>query len=119
MTLSTGYSHVGFFALPLILIVSGCASMHESVDFERHSMSSLSESRTKTDVLIFQAQTDGLYPAEDPAAERRRMEWLEGWLKARDFCPNGYEITERRGFHRHESNPRNSDLRYELHCTQQ
>ncbi len=102
---------------PLELMTGGCASLHQSVDFERHSMSTFYESRTKNDTLVFETRTDSRFPAADPAAEARRMEWLAGWLKLRNMCPNGYIVTDRSLIPAEDPNPYHNELRYEFHCT--
>ena len=102
---------IGFVAF-----AAGCASMHESPDFQRHRESRLTVPQERPDVIYFDAKISPTYPDQDPAAEAKRMEWLQAWLDFRNLCPNGYEIKERRAFRFEESNPGRFDLRYEVGC---
>lgn len=46
--------------------------------------------------FLYTATADGItYREGDPAAEAKRMEWLETYLQHNDMCPNGYAITDR------------------------
>jgi hypothetical protein len=99
------------------VLAAGCASMHESPDFERHRESRLTVPYERDDVLYFDVKLSPSLPDGDPAAEAKRMEWLQAWLDFRSLCPNGYEIAERRPFRFEEMNPGRFDLRYEVTCT--
>ena len=101
----------------LLVVVAGCAAMHESPEFERHRMSDIVVPYDRTDVFYFDTTINPQYPDNDPAAEAARMEWLEGWLEFRKMCPSGYEIVKRREFDYMENNPARRDLRYEVKCT--
>ena len=96
--------------------LAGCASMHESPDYERHRNSRITEPYDRNGVLYFDTYINASYPDDDENAEALRMEWLEGWLKQRKMCPNGYEILQRRPFDMFESNPGRYDIRYEVSC---
>jgi hypothetical protein len=106
----------------VVLIVAiqsagGCTNIHESPDFERHRYSQIAEPfDSKKDVLYFDVTFSAQFPDDDPAAEQLRMEWLEGWLAQRKFCPQGYEIVTRREFGDLEYNPARHDIRYEFKC---
>lgn len=60
---------------------------------------------TKTLDSSFKPKGDGTYeyeafagiglPADSPAAEATRIEWLEQYLVDNRLCPNGYEIRSR------------------------
>ncbi|MAF83380.1 MAG: hypothetical protein QGH93_12510 [Gammaproteobacteria bacterium] len=100
----------------LATMFTGCASIHESLDFVRHRHSQLSEPFERNDVVYFDAMFDPGYPDGDPIAEQKRMEWLSGWLEQRKMCPDGYEILKRRPFGMLENNPARYDIRYEVKC---
>ncbi|UCG71642.1 MAG: hypothetical protein JSV45_10255 [Chromatiales bacterium] len=101
----------------IALAIAGCAGMHESPDFERHSASQLSVPYERDDVVYFDVKLSPTYPDGDAAAEQKRMEWLQAWLDFKGLCPNGYEIVERRKFRFEELNAGRYDLRYEVACT--
>ncbi len=103
-------------ALAGMLALAGCAEMHESVDYERHSLSRLSEPLSGEDFLWFDVRLTAAYPLDSEAAESRREMWLQMWLKQRGICPNGYEILERRPFEFQEYNPERMDYRYKVTC---
>jgi hypothetical protein len=48
----------------------------------------------------FTAQSDIIYPGNTPDGERIRMDWLETWLKASNYCPKGYRILSKRDIQR-------------------
>jgi hypothetical protein len=98
------------------LALAGCEALEDKTDYNRHTMSTLYESRVESDVLVFEATTSALYPAESEAGEAQRMIWLEGWLKRLKFCPAGYEILSRERIDPMEVNSRRHDLRYRLQC---
>ena len=104
------------FAL-VLLALSGCAQMHESPDYIRHTYSQVSEPFDRNDVFYFDVRFDPNYPDGDPAAEAVRMQWLSEWLEQRGMCPNGHEVVERREFDMLEHNPARYDIRYEVRCT--
>ena len=102
--------------LAVSVVVAACSTIPESRDFERHRSSALTVPYDKPDVMYFDVRLTADVPDNDPAGEARRMEWLEGWLEARNLCAAGYEILERRKFRYEEDNPGRYDLRYELRC---
>ena len=101
--------------------LAGCSameSMHESPDYNRHSMSQLSQplDGSGADFFWFDVKLSPEYPDNSEAAEAVRMQWLTAWLETRKACPNGYEILERREFGYSEHNPARYDLRYKVQC---
>lgn len=107
---------VGAFALATMLAACG-PSIHDSKDYERHSMSQLSNPQDGGDFVWFDVKLSPEYPESNEIAEQKRMQWLEGWLEIRKLCANGYEILERREFEFLEHNPGQFDLRYKVQCT--
>ncbi|MGI9292298.1 MAG: hypothetical protein ACR2QG_13625 [Gammaproteobacteria bacterium] len=104
-------------AILSLLMLWGCSpSIHESREFERHSMSQLSTPRDGGDYVWFDVKLTAEFPDNNEYAEDKRMEWLEGWLEVRNICGNGYEIIERREFGYLEHNPARYDLRYKVQC---
>jgi hypothetical protein len=107
-------------SLPLIvigLVLSSCASIHESADFERHRYSQVTEPYDRNDVLYFDVTFSAQFPDDDPEAEAIRMKWLDAWLEQRKLCGgNGYEIVTRRPFDTMEYNAAHHDVRYEFKC---
>ena len=99
-----------------LVLLTGCEALHDKTDYHRHSMSSLRESRTEPGILVFEATTSSLYPADSEAGEAERMVWLEGWLDRLNFCPDGYEILSREKISPMEVNAYRHDLRYRLQC---
>lgn len=99
-----------------VLALAGCQAMDDKTDYHRHTMSSLKESRTEAGVLVFEASSSGLYPADSEAGEAERMKWLEAWLKRLDFCPAGYEVLSREKIDPMEVNAYRHDLRYRVRC---
>ncbi len=97
--------------------LASCAGMHESPDFERHRLSQLVVPAERNDVFFLDVMVNAQYPADDPAAEELRMEWLTAWLAVRGMCPGGYEIVQRREFGFLERNPGRFDYRYEVKCS--
>ena len=94
-------------------------SMSNSADYDRHRMSRLMmpmDGVGSQDTMIFEATISPSFPADDPAAEKQRMAWLNSWLEVRKLCPDGYEILDRRPFDTLDYNPAHHDLRYELRC---
>ena len=104
------------FFLPLLLLLSGCATVHQSEDFARHTYSQLSSPLDQGDYFWFDVETTPELPDQSEAAEARRMEWLGTWLVTRKLCAAGYEIDERRSFEFLEHNPARYDLRYKVRC---
>ncbi len=102
-----------------LLTLGGCTGMLESDDFERHRGSQLVMPLNGGDIFYFDARITPQLPDDDPAAEARRVTWLESWLQLRKLCGSGYEILARRPFRFQESNPGRFDLRYELRCRSQ
>ena len=98
------------------VLLAGCAAMHESADFDRHTMSNIWRSHADDTRLIFDADLNDKYP-DDEAGEAARRQWLTAWMEARGYCPQGFEILERRRYRPGEFNRYNRDLRYELRCT--
>lgn len=108
------------FAIALIALpLAACGNMqsiHDSPDFDRHSLSQLSKPMDGGDYYWFDVKLTPEYPADSEAAEAVRMEWLSAWLETRKTCTNGYEILERREFDFLEHNPAQYDLRYKVRC---
>jgi len=100
-----------FFAL-----IAGCASIHESEDYRRHTLSQLAAPMDGGDFYWFDVTVTPEMPDESEAAEAVRMEWVSAWLESRRLCPNGYSIIERRPFEFLEHNPADHDLRYKVRC---
>jgi len=94
----------------------GCEAIEDKTDYHRHTMSSLRESRSEQGILVFEATTSSLYPADSDAAEQTRVGWLEAWLKRLNFCPFGYEILSREKIDPMEVNAYRHDLRYRVQC---
>jgi len=69
--------------------VAGCATLDRPL---------VTDFRPVTDSIFeYRAQASALeYPADSPAAEEVRMQWLRTWLDDNAMCPAGYEITDRR-----------------------
>jgi hypothetical protein len=103
-------------AVAALLLITACASIHESEDFERHRNSQLTTPYDRNDVFYFDVIFSPAVPEDDPVAEQRRMLWLEGWLEARQLCQAGYEVKDRRAFEALEDNPGRYDLRYVVGC---
>lgn len=108
--------HSCFFALAAIALLPACAAMEGAQDFDRHRMSSIRVSEADPEIYIFEAQISAEYPADNDMAEAVRMEWIKSWMEVRKFCPEGFEVVERRPFGKDEPNPYRSDLRYQLRC---
>jgi hypothetical protein len=114
--ISSVYKVMPFAATCMCVILSGCASINNSPDFERHRYSQIVEPYDRDDVLYFDATFSPDFPDDDAVAEQKRMKWLEDWLAQRKFCGNGYEIVARRRIDTLEYNPANHDVRYEFKC---
>jgi hypothetical protein len=105
----------GSFLL-VVLLLSYCADIHKSADFERHRYSQLSEPYDRNDVMYF----DATFTVEIPdteAGEAKRMEWLQAWLDQQNICAEGFEVVIRRPFEQMESNAARHDIRYEVKCS--
>jgi hypothetical protein len=100
----------------MLLLLSGCVTVHQSEDFARHTHSQLSSPLDQGDYFWFDVETTPELPDQSEAAEARRMEWLGAWLATRKLCTAGYEIDERRSFEFLEHNPARYDLRYKVRC---
>jgi len=98
------------------LICAGCAANRDSPDFARHRETRLTVPFERNDVVYYDAKFTPAFPDKNPAAEAKRMEWLEVWLDTKSMCVDGYEIVERRPFRFEESNPGRYDVRYEVAC---
>lgn len=98
------------------LALAGCEALEDKSDYHRHTMSSLYESRTEPGILVFEATTSSLYPADSEAGEAERMRWLAAWLKRLDFCPAGHDVLSREKIDPMEVNARRHDLRYRVQC---
>ena len=109
-------SSMRFVAICIGMILYGCASVHNSADFERHHYSQVVEPFDRNDVMYFDATFSTQFPDDDAVAEQTRMEWLEKWLEQRKICGNGYEIVTRRPIDMLEYNPAHHDVRYEFKC---
>lgn len=100
----------------LLLVIAGCAGMEQSPDFERHNESRLTVPYDREDVVYFDVKLSANYPDNNPAAEAKRMEWLQTWLDLKSLCPGGFNVVQRRPFRFEEMNPGRYDLRYEVAC---
>ena len=105
----------GLVLLPL-MVLAACSSLHESKDFERHRWSQIEVPYDRKDVIFFDVTISPQFPADDPAAEASRMEWLDQWMEQRSLCPAGHEVINKRPFDFQEDNPARHDLRYEVKC---
>lgn len=101
----------------LLVVVGGCAAIHDKSDYHRHSMSDLREDWRRPGVLLFEASSSAMYPVESETAEATRMEWLAGWMKRTGHCPAGWEVLSRSEIEPAEVHARRHDLRYEVSCT--
>jgi hypothetical protein len=102
----------------LAAALAACAGPGDRSDYHRHSMSDLREDWRRPGVLLFEASTSSLYPAESAAAEATRMEWLAAWMKRSGYCPAGWQVLSRSAIDPGEVHARRHDLRYELACTE-
>lgn len=114
MHTSTTLSLAGLLAA--LLAVTGCDTLHDNRDYERHSNSRISKPLSGGDFLWFDVRLTPAMPLDSEAAEQKRQIWLQTWLVQRKFCPSGYEILERRPFEFLEHNPERLDLRYKVRC---
>lgn len=72
----------------LLVTMTGCATI------DRGAVSDFRPSGPTT--FEYRAQAGALdYPADSPAAEQVRMDWLRTWLTDNEMCPAGYQIIER------------------------
>lgn len=103
----------------LTVLVGGCTevNMHDSRDFERHTLSQLSVPLEGGDFYWFDVKLTAAMPADNAAAEAQRMAWLASWMTARSPCGQSWEVLERRPFDFLEHNPAHFDLRYKVRCT--
>ncbi len=108
--------HRSLLVVVVAAVLAGCQQMHESVDYERHSLSRLSMPLSGENFFWFDVRLTPEYPLESEAAETRRQMWLQLWLLQRGICPFGYEILERRPFEFQEYNPEQMDIRYKVSC---
>ena len=99
------------------LALAACAGSAEK-DYDRHRMSAIGVSAADPGLYVFEAKTSPKYAADSAAAEEMRLEWLDDWMKRRDFCSGGYDVLERRLFRPDEPNPYRSDLRYTVKCAE-
>lgn len=97
---------------------TGCAKMGDKYDYNRHTMSDLREDWRQPGVLLFEASSSTMYPADSEAAEAIRMEWLAGWMKRSGYCPAGWEVMSRSPIDPREVHSRRHDLRYEVKCAE-
>lgn len=102
----------------LLAGAGGCAAVEDKADYHRHTMSDLREDWRRPGILLFEASSSSLYPADSEAAEGIRMEWLAAWMKRLGFCPAGWEVLSRAEIDPGEVHARRHDLRYELKCTE-
>jgi len=99
-----------------IVLVTGCADIHKSADYERHRYSQFVVPYERNDVMYFDVTLNVEFP-DDEAGEAKRMEWLRAWLEQRNMCADNYEVVKRRPFEPMENNPAHYDLRYEVKCS--
>ncbi len=104
------------FYLFLIALLAGCAGMHESKDYQRHTLSTLAPPLDGGDYYWFDVSITADMPEKSETAEATRMEWLVAWLETKKLCRNGHTVVERRPFEFLEHNPANYDLRYKVRC---
>lgn len=105
-----------FVSILIPLLLAGCAQMHDSEDFRRHTMSRISQPHGGGDFFWFDVKITPALPLENEAAEQQRQIWLQTWLVQRGMCPDGYEVVERRPFEFLEDNPARLDIRYKVQC---
>lgn len=111
-------SRTALAALTVLVLglLAGCTDIHQSPDFERHRHSQLFQPYDKPDRIYFDVRFSTDYPADDPAAEGVRQQWLTAWLRQRGLCPGGHEAGPGRPFDYLEDNPARYDRRYEVRC---
>ena len=109
-------SVIRVFVWLTLVACTGCAANRDSPDFQRHRETRLTVPYERNDVVFYDAKFTPAFPDNNPAAEAKRMEWLEVWLDTKSMCADGYEIVERRPFGFEESNPGRYDVRYEVAC---
>lgn len=100
----------------LLIGAGGCAALEDRSDYHRHSMSDLREDWRRPGILLFEATSSSLFPADSEAAEATRMEWLAAWMKRTGYCPDGWEVVSRNRIDAAEVHARRHDLRYEVRC---
>lgn len=104
------------FAMAASLLLTACAGIEKSADFDRHRYSQLTTPRDRPGVIYFDLIFPAEYPADVPAADAARMRWLDTWLAQRGLCPEGFEVSGRRAFEYLEDNPRGHQQRWEVVC---
>jgi hypothetical protein len=97
-------------------VLAGCAGIHESPDYERHTLSQLSQPLDGANYYWFDVTLTPEMAEESESAEALRMKWLGVWLQNKKACPNGHAVLERRPFGFLEHNPEQYDLRYKVQC---
>lgn len=103
--------------LAALAVLASCAGvMEKSPDFDRHRHSQLSQPFDRPGVLYFDVTFTPEFPADDPAAEQARLQWLGQWLEQRRLCAQGFEVPVRRAFDYLEDNPAHRDQRWEVRC---
>lgn len=102
--------------LAVILLVTGCNQLHDSTDYDRHTMSRISKPMDGGDYLWFDVKLTPALPLESEEAETQRQIWLQTWLVQRRVCLAGYEVIEQRPFEFQEHNPGRFDIRYKVRC---
>ncbi len=110
-----GFSLLGISVLLGVMVLAGCADIHNSVDYDRHQMSNLRPSEDNPSHYVFEAQLSPKYP-DTEAGEEARMEWVATWMELQHDCPDGFEVLDRRSIAPNEPNRYRSDLRYEVAC---
>lgn len=100
-----------------ISLVAGCtAALDQSADFDRHRYSQMVQPYNKPGVIYFDVKFGTDYPADTPAADKAREQWLASWLAQRGLCPGGFDVVARRAFDYLEDNPAGYDQRWEIRC---
>jgi hypothetical protein len=109
----------------LFLLIATCGGACTAFDtpdlYNRHRLSDITLPRNDpgSEMFYFDVTLTPEFPADDPAAEAMRMQWLAEWLEQRNMCTAGHEVVRMRRFAFEEDNPARRDLRYEIKCRTQ
>ena len=71
-----------------VLIFGSCASV------DRTRMTKFEPYKGPNNEMLFKfySQADSIYRFDTEDGEKVRMQWLQTWLKANLYCPNGFDI---------------------------